>query len=124
MELKYFTLSEFDSPDIKGSGTNMDHTFLTRLELARQIANIPFRITSGYRTESHNKKVGGVQKTSVSKGSSHLYGCAADIAVANGGERYKILAALIEAGFRRIGIAKGFIHCDTDPDKANAVWTY
>jgi len=118
MNLKFFSLSEFNCPSLPNSGINMDLQFLTKLESAREIAGIPFRITSGYRTKEHNDKVGGVQN------SSHLVGKAADIAVCSGGERYIILNSLIKAGFRRIGVAKTFIHCDTDDSKPNSVWTY
>lgn len=118
MNLNYFSLSEFDCPSLDGSGVNMDSQFLTKLESAREIAGIPFRITSGYRTKEHNDKVGGVPN------SSHLIGVAADIAVSSGSERYIVLNALIKAGFKRIGVAKGFIHCDTDSSKPNSVWTY
>ena len=116
--MKYFTLDEFDCPSLPNSGKNMDTNFLTKLEEAREIAGVPFKITSGYRTKEHNTKVGGVPN------SSHLIGVAADIAVSSGSERYTILSALIKAGFRRIGVAKTFIHCDTDPNKPNSVWTY
>ena len=124
MDLKYFKLSEFDSPDEVGSGSNMDATFLEMLDDARGWAGIPFKITSGFRTPSHNAYVGGVQAGLKSKGSSHLFGYAADIACNNSSDREIILNALIEAGFRRIGIAKTFIHVDNDPDKNPAVWLY
>jgi uncharacterized protein YcbK (DUF882 family) len=116
--MKYFTLDEFNCPSLPNSGVNMDSDFLAKLEQARELANIPFKITSGYRTKEHNAEVGGVPN------SSHLIGVAADIAVSNGNERYIILNALIKAGFKRIGIAKTFIHCDTDTSKSNSVWTY
>ena len=118
MNLNHFSLSEFDSPDLPNSGKNMDSNFLYKLDHARDIAGISFKITSGYRTKEHNTKVGGVPN------SSHLIGVAADIAVSNGHERYVILSALIEAGFSRIGVAKTFIHCDTYDSKQNSVWTY
>tara|TARA_Y100001937_G_scaffold70668_2_gene96193 strand:- start:6902 stop:7276 length:375 start_codon:yes stop_codon:yes gene_type:complete len=124
MNLRYFSLSEFDSPDLPDSSKNMDSQFLSMLDNARSIAGISFKITSGYRTESHNAKVGGVPKSANSKGSSHMYGYAADISAATGGERWIIVRSLIEAGFKRIGIAKSFIHTDNDPDKPNAIWTY
>ena len=117
-EAKYFSLSEFDSPDLPHSGINMDSSFLQMLDTARDKAGIPFKITSGYRTESHNAKVGGVSN------SSHLRGYAADVAVSNGGERWIIIDSLIKAGFNRIGVAKGFIHVDNDPDQSPAIWTY
>ena len=96
----------------------MDINFLYKLDHARELAGISFKITSGYRTKEHNAEVGGVPN------SSHLIGVAADIAVGSGKERYIILNALIKAGFKRLGVAKTFIHCDTDPNKPNSVWTY
>lgn len=119
MTLRYFKLSEFDSPDKIGSGENMDEEFLQMLDNARHIAGIPFKINSGFRTKSHNKKVGGVSN------SSHLYGVAADIKCDTDAERWVIVNALIQAGFTRIGIAKTFIHVDTDEDKnSNRIWVY
>lgn len=117
-EAKYFSLSEFDSPDLPNSGVNMDSDFLQMLDSARDISGIPFKITSGYRTEVHNAKVGGVAN------SSHLRGYAADIACGSGSDRWKIIDSLIKAGFNRIGVAKTFVHVDNDPDKSSAIWTY
>ena len=114
----HFESYEFDCPSLPNSGINMDNSFLQMLDDARGIAGIPFKITSGYRSVSHNKSVGGVQN------SSHLIGKAADIAVGSGKERYIIINALIKAGFRRLGVAKTFIHCDNDETKNNSIWTY
>ena len=122
--MKYFDISEFDSPDEVGSGKIMDSNFLNMLDDARGIAGIPFIITSGYRTPSHNAYVGGVSPSNNSKGSSHLFGYAADIACNNSADRETILAAVIKAGFRRVGIANTFIHVDNDPYKNAAVWLY
>ncbi|MAK54946.1 MAG: peptidase M15 [Pusillimonas sp.] len=119
MYLKYFKFSEFDSPDKPESGKDMDGTFIQLLDKARGIANIPFRITSGYRTEEWNKKVGG------RVGSSHLKGLAADIFYTNNRERFLIMSALLEVGFTRIGLGRNFIHCDLDFDKdLGVIWTY
>jgi uncharacterized protein YcbK (DUF882 family) len=126
--MKYFTLSEFDCPSLNESGINMDRNFLDKLEEAREYAGIPFKITSGYRTKEHNEEL-RKKGYKASANSSHLIGKAADIAVGSGAERYLILNALIKAGFKRIGIAKTFIHADTDSidqggNKPNSVWTY
>ena len=48
--MKYFKLEEFDSPDLKGSGKNMKKDFLVKLDEARELAGIPFKINSGFRT--------------------------------------------------------------------------
>ena len=117
--MKNFKTSEFDSPDEIGSGNLMDKRFLEMLDNAREIAGVSFRITSGYRSKSHNKKVGGVPQ------SSHRLGKACDIACTSSRHRFKIVNALIEAGFNRIGIAKNFIHVDNDNNKVGQViWTY
>ena len=58
MNLNYFSLSEFDCHSLPDSGKNMDSNFLYKLDHARELAGIPFKITSGYRTKEHNEQVG------------------------------------------------------------------
>lgn len=117
--MRYFEFSEFDSPDQEGTGLLMDQTFLQMLDNARDIARIPFRITSGYRTKERNKQVGGVED------SAHTKGLAADIFYHNEKEKYLIFSALVQAGFRRIGVASNFIHVDNDHTKPYpAYWVY
>ena len=117
--MRYFTLEEFESPDLPGSGKFMDKDFLDLLDKARERAGVPFRITSGYRTAQHNRDCGGVLN------SSHLYGLAADISCVNSARRFLIIEALLYVGFTRIGIANTFIHVDLSIDKPhNLIWTY
>jgi len=115
----YFTYDEFDSPDLPGSGEYMEDEFLRMLDAARDVAQIPFIINSGFRTEFHNRAVGG------SENSSHLRGWAADIRAMNSSTRWIIIAACLQAGFTRIGVADTFVHVDCDPAKAeNVMWLY
>lgn len=122
--LKHFNFEEFDCPTLEGSGLptsdggKMCINFLHKLDEARELAGVPFKITSGYRSPQHNLDVGG------RVGSSHIKGIAVDIACVNSHQRQKILTALIQVGFKRIGIGKSFIHSDLDPDKPNAIWLY
>jgi len=117
--MKYFEYEEFDSPDIQGSGQLMDPKLLEMIDEAREIYGKPIHVTSGYRTEAHNHKVGGVDS------SSHLKGLAIDVACVRSNDRFKMLTALIEVGFNRIGIASTFIHVDIDKGKSqNVIWTY
>jgi uncharacterized protein YcbK (DUF882 family) len=117
--VKYFNYEEFDSPDVQGSGQLMDSKLLKMLDKTREIYGKPIHVTSGYRTEAHNRNVGGVPS------SSHLKGLAVDIACIASSDRYKLLYALIEVGFNRIGVAKTFLHIDIDKDKSdNVIWTY
>lgn len=119
MSLQYFTTSEFDSPDEKGSGKKMQQSTLEMLDKARGVAGVAFIINSGYRTKEHNERVGGVDS------SSHTKGYAADIKVKDGRQRYLIVRALMNAGFNRLGIASTFIHCDNDSAKVeNVIWKY
>ena len=124
MSYNHFSLSEFASPDLPDSGVNMDSEFLTKLDNARAIANIRFKITSGYRTKEYNEDL-RKRGYKASPDSAHLTGHAADIAATSGKERWTIVNALIRSGFNRIGIAKSFIHVDDDPSKpTNVIWTY
>jgi len=117
--MKYFNYEEFDSPDIQGSGQLMDPELLDMIDKAREIYGKPIRVNSGYRTENHNRKVGGVDS------SSHLKGLAIDVACVRSNDRFEMLTALIEVGFNRIGVASTFIHVDIDKGKSqNVIWTY
>ena len=53
----HFKTAEFDSPDLAGSGENMNEDFLRMLDNARDLAGIPFKINSGYRTEAKNNAI-------------------------------------------------------------------
>jgi uncharacterized protein YcbK (DUF882 family) len=117
--MKYFTYTEFDSPDEVGSGKKMHPKLLVMLDMVRDKFDKPMYITSGYRTEKHNTKVGGTPN------SSHLRGLAVDIACSSSVDRYHLINCLLDVGFKRIGIANSFIHVDIDKDKAKEViWTY
>ena len=119
MKLKYFTHEEFDSPDVQGSGQLMNEELLNKLDVVRKKYGKSIIINSGYRTVKHNAKVGGKSD------SSHLKGLAVDIKCTNSTDRFKLEGILREVGFKRIGIAKTFIHADIDKDKAqNVLWTY
>ena len=117
--MKYFTYDEFDSPDVPGSGHQMRDEFLDKLDRAREISGVPFRINSGMRSYDWNRRVGG------SENSSHLTGWAADISATTSNRRFLIVRALMEVGFTRIGIGDTFVHVDCEPDKIeNCTWLY
>ena len=124
--LRYFNYSEFDSPDVQGSGQMMNKELLKKLDKIREIVGEPIIITSGFRTPAHNEDVGGkMPDENGNGGSSHLKGLAVDIAIRHSRMRFKLISALFEVGINRIGIADNFIHIDIDPDKdENVIWTY
>lgn len=115
-QLKHFTLEEFACPccgQIKMAGE-----LLEMLDKARDISCTSYEVTSGFRCTRHNAAVGG------SATSSHLHGFATDIKVMTDRQREALLKGMINAGFRRIGIGRTFIHMDIDPAKQGAVWLY
>lgn len=99
-----FWQDEFDQPGLPGSGANMNRKTIGKLQQARSIADVPFLISSGYRTTEYNAEIGGAQ------GSYHVLGKAIDIRSENESDRYNILRGLILAGFQRILIYKHHIH--------------
>ncbi len=114
--VKFFKKKEFNCRCCGAS--NISVNLVLKLDLARELAETPFVITSGYRCPKHNQEVGGV------KDSAHVFGLAVDIAVPDNVARLNILRGLIIAGFRRIGIGKDFIHADIDKTKPNNLWLY
>jgi hypothetical protein len=97
-----------------------DSELLEKLDYLRNLIGEPIKITSAYRCESHNDRVGGKSN------SSHLKGLAVDVKIFDSAYRFKVLnTCLQEELFNRIGIAETFLHLDIDVDKTqNVVWTY
>ena len=101
----------------------IDEGLVVLLQCIREHFGKPVTITSGYRTASHNTRVGG------SKSSQHLLGRAADIQVQDTDPL--AVAAYAESlmpgwgGVGRYpvkaGRAKGWVHVDTRPNKSR--WT-
>lgn len=105
----FFTLNEV---------TGLDQELIAKLDWARGRAGIPFVITNGVRTPSQNAKVGGVED------SSHLKGLAVDLRCSDGETRFKIVNALLLAGFKRIGVYDKHCHVDISHDlPQNVMWT-
>lgn len=73
------------------------------------------KITSSFRCDTHNKKIGGAPK------SRHLAGDAFDILMPKS-QQVKFVLLAQKHGFRGIGIGKTFVHIDMR-EKATA-WAY
>jgi uncharacterized protein YcbK (DUF882 family) len=96
-----------------------DALLLQRLEEMRKQLGVPMIINSGCRCKPYNTLVNG------NKNSEHMDGQAADIRVGNSMERMDVVDSALDVGFTRIGVAKGFVHVDTDVYKPQYVlWTY
>jgi len=123
--MKYFKMTEFACKC--GCGlVSMHYRLMELLDNAREVAGVPFDITSGCRCEKHNVEKGGEPDSSHLPLKSNAFYCTAvDILTVNSAERYTILRALIMVGFNRIGLGKDFIHVDIDPHKIqNRFWHY
>ncbi len=133
VRLRHFKLKEFASPDEKGSGKNMDKTFLLFLDELRNRCGFPFKITSGYRTKSHHEKLGKLGYKTI-KNSAHLEGIAADVAITDSYKRALFVAFALEISSEldlpfRLGIAGkdrgNFIHIDiSEKLPSPKIWIY
>jgi hypothetical protein len=116
---KYFKISEFDDPTLPGSGDRVSSKLIMLLNQIREKCDFPFFITSGYRTEAHNRDVGGGQY------SEHLDGLAVDISAPGSRQKFAIVQAALEFGINRIGIGANFVHLGIDESKVrNVIWIY
>ena len=121
---KNFTQREFKSRD----GSKMPEDVLCNikdladnLQVLRDFLGEPIRINSAYRSEAHNKAIGG------SKTSQHLLGKAADIKVKDieTKDLYLIIESLIIDGQMTdggLGLYDTFVHYDIRGYKAR--WDY
>ena len=120
---EYFTRAD-GSDELECRCDNCKQTvkreFRELLNEAREIAGVPFTITSGMRCLEYNTKIGSKET------SSHIKGIAADIYYTDDLHLARIVHALSRVGFTRIGTneEKRFVHVDFDGDKPDAVWGY
>lgn len=118
---KNFNLAEFHCKD----GTPVPEKYYDNVkELAKNLQVLrdeigePLHVSgSGYRTPSHNKKVGGAPQ------SQHLTASAADISAKNYTPKQlaKLIETLIKEGRMKqggLGVYPGFIHYDIRGEKA------
>ncbi len=115
-----FSLSEFASAD--GTAPNKEvlknlTELAKNLEVLRKHLGQPIRVTSGFRSREHNRKIGGAVN------SFHVLGMAADIQVAKMKPEYvaKAIELLIAEGKMKeggLGIYRTWVHYDIRGTKA------
>lgn len=116
---KYFCPAEFLACVPSCTIDDMDTLFLSLLDRIRERAGIPMVLNCAYRSREHDLKAGRTGN------SAHTRGKAVDVRCTTSANRYKIVAAALEEGVRRIGIGKTFIHLDNDETLPQGViWDY
>lgn len=110
---------DLSSPDHYGSYKKVSKEILHLIyDIFANVDEVP-RISSGYRTEEYNIKVGGVN------GSAHTKGLAVDFRITNNKQRYQVLEIAYMRKIQRIGEARTFIHIDIDLTRPfPRKWTY
>lgn len=116
IKLRYFKDQEFANATPACSLLEMDEEFMSKLDDARSICSVPFKVNSAYRTIEYERSKGR------SGSSSHCKGIAIDLECITPSNRLKMLLALLAVGFRRIGLYPTFIHVDSDTSKPACVW--
>ena len=103
----HFSLREFECPCCHR--VRLHPLLLVRLEELREAWGRPLLLTSGYRCDPHNARVGGVPK------SAHRLGLAADVA-APGEDQEAFVLAAADAHFHRIlpHCDRGYVHLAVD----------
>ena len=112
-QINYFRKSEFLCPCCGKSDMYMP--FVKILDKARRYANVPFRVTSGFRCVNHNSNCGG------SKSSFHLSGKGVDLYCPSSSWRASAVGALLGFSGITIGIysVKEHIHVHLDRNNSN-----
>lgn len=119
---KYFSESEFNRCTPSCSLQDMRQETMDMFDKAREIAGIPLVINSAFRSVAWDKAKGRSGR------SAHTTGSAIDIRCNNGQTRMIVVKALMEAGFKRIGIEGSFVHADNSNDipyhTEDTMWVY
>jgi uncharacterized protein YcbK (DUF882 family) len=116
----HFALAEFGSRDgavVPPELLANVRALCAQLEILREHLGRPIRITSGYRTPTHNARVKGA------KTSQHIFGKAADITVAGipPAELANVIELLIARGRMHdggLGRYRAWVHYDVRPARA------
>ena len=110
INLAYWPWKNFTPVEIACKGTGLlmvDYDAICKLQSFREMVGIPFTPNSAYRSEKHNKAVGGSPK------SMHLLGRAFDVPIIQGMTREVIHAHASKVGFTGYGDYNTFVHIDT-----------
>lgn len=115
----YFTTNEFTCKCGQCREQKIAKELITRLLKARMDLNSAVMVHSGYRCSSYQNQLKNAGYETAVGISQHELGKAADLASVNMGS----LLAILREGFKALGVAHTFIHCDLRDDKER-YWSY
>ena len=118
VKIKYFKPSEFDSPDVPGTGIGINYDLVVILDRIRHAIGRAIIINSGVRTIKHNRLIGGVDD------SENLDGNAADVNIPDSEFRYFFIFYALKYGIERLFIYERHIHVGIDHNKPHPVIGY
>jgi len=124
-DIEFFTPAEFDSPDLIGSGNQIDLRIVQVCDNIRRRYGKPMKINSGVRSVEHNASEGVGGRSNSGHLIKDVLGHAADLAIPDSVARLIAIEEAVKAGIKRIGIGRGFIHLDNDESLPQGVcWLY
>lgn len=108
--LHYF--SPLNDPNIDWEKVDLDS--IIALDSARKISGVPFIINRNYSTPEHSVAVGGLKDDAHTENPCSAFDikCKRPDGTWDSQKAFKIIPALIIAGFKRIGAGKNHIHAD------------
>lgn len=115
--LKYFKPSEFEKCNPKCDISQMNPDFLQRLDAARSLCGIIFRLNSAYRSPEYDRSKGRTGK------GYHTVGRAVDVACTDSASRAEIIRACVSLGLS-CGVSKRFVHIDDRDTSRPIVFLY
>lgn len=110
--LRYF--SRLNDRKIDFDKVDLDSIVL--LDHARHIAGVPFQITSHYRTPEQSVLIGGISTSAHTEIPTTAFdlSCKRPNGTWNSQAAFKIISALIQVGFQRIGVNNKNNHIHVD----------
>ena len=126
----HFSTEEFECQCGCGFGSrieDIDPVLIERLEKMRVFLDRPMPVQSGARCVAHNADEGGKDNSAHLPDQETGKCRAVDLGMMGGKKRWNYVDAAKHAGFRRIGLAKTFIHLDVahgGPYVQDVIWTY
>lgn len=103
-----------DEPNIRCpccGACDMNEDFMLKMDQAREIAGIPFKINSGFRCSRWNARLTKGKRST----GRHTHGEALDLDINNAEDRAAVVNACVKSGLVSFELAKSYMHVDAAP---------